>query len=151
MRVRPDDRHFDKLKRIWQGPYEVRRWVGGDRYEVITNEGRESSGFQILKSDRLKPYIQVVQGRSVPCGYYSERPIPPTDDTYIVQQVVDHHFVGRGRGRKLVLVVASKGYPDRTDGDASEFLLARGMRELRSINIPMGCAGGFTSEPSEHV
>ena len=112
VRVRPDDRRFDKLKRIWQGPYEVRRWVGGDRYEVITNEGRESSAFQILKSDRLKPYVQDVQGRSVACGYYSERPIPPTDDTYIVQQVVDHHFVGRGRGRKLVLVVAWKGYSD---------------------------------------
>ena len=57
VRVRPDDRRFDKLKRIWQGRYEVRRWVGGDRYEVITNEGRESSGFQVLKSDRLKPYV----------------------------------------------------------------------------------------------
>ena len=122
VRVRPDDRLFDKLKRIWQGPYEVRRWVGGDPYEVITNEGRESSGFQILKADRLKPYVQDVQGRSVPCGYYSERPIPPADDTYIVQQVVDHHFVGRGRGRRLVLVVAWKGYPDRTDEDASQFV-----------------------------
>ena len=85
VKVRPDDRRFDKLKRIWHGPYEVRRWVGGDRYEVITNEGREASGFQVLKTDRLKPYIQDVEGRSVPCGYYSENPIPPTDDTYIVQ------------------------------------------------------------------
>ena len=25
VRVRPNDRRFDKLKRIWQGPYEVRR------------------------------------------------------------------------------------------------------------------------------
>ena len=30
VQVRPNDRRFDKLKRIWQGPYEVRRWVGGD-------------------------------------------------------------------------------------------------------------------------
>ena len=122
VKVRPDDRRFDKLKRIWQGPYEVRRWVGGDRYEVITNEGRETSGFQVLKTDRLKPYIQDVEGRSVPCGYYSEKPIPPTDDTYIVQQVVDHHFVGRGRGRKLVLVIAWKDYPDRTDEEAAKFV-----------------------------
>ena len=102
VRVGPHDRRFDKLKRIWQGPYEVRRWVGDDRYEIITNKGRESSGFPILKSDRLKPYVDGVQGRSVPCGYYSERPIPPRYETYIVQQVVDHHFVGRGRGRKFV-------------------------------------------------
>ena len=122
VRVRPDDRRFDKLKCIWQAPYEVRCWVGSDGYEVITNEGRESSGFEILKSDRLKPYVQEVHGRSVPCGYYSERPIPPTDDTYIVQQVVDHHLVGRGWGRKLVLVVAWQGYADRTDEGSSQFV-----------------------------
>ena len=58
--VKPDDRRFDELKRIWHGPYEVRRWVGGDRYEVITNEGREFSGFQVLKSDRLKLYAHDV-------------------------------------------------------------------------------------------
>ena len=125
VKVRPDDRRFDKLKRFWQGPYEVRWWVGGDRYEVITNEGREASGFQILKTDRLKPYIQDLEGRSVPGSFFSEKPIPPTDDTYVVQQVVDHHFVGRGRGRKLVLVVACKGSSDRTDEDTSG-LVGRG-------------------------
>ena len=58
----------------------------------------------------------------MPCGYYSEKVFRPTEDTYVVQQVVDHHFAGRRRGRKLVLVVAWKGYSDQTHEDASGFV-----------------------------
>ena len=51
--------------------------------------------FYILKPDHLKCYIHALEGRSRPCDYYSENPIPHTDDTHIVQQVVDYHYVGQ--------------------------------------------------------
>ena len=36
LRDRPkwDQPHYNKLKRIWQGPYEVIRWGGGDCYVI---------------------------------------------------------------------------------------------------------------------
>ena len=36
--------------------------------------------------------------------------------------VWSHHFVGRGRGPKLVLVIAWKDYPDRTGYEAAKFV-----------------------------
>ena len=34
-----EQKNFDKLKRIWQGPYEILPWEGGNRYLVATPQG----------------------------------------------------------------------------------------------------------------
>ena len=40
-RPRWDQPHYNKLKRIWQGPYEVIRWEGGDRYVIQVGEAQK--------------------------------------------------------------------------------------------------------------
>jgi hypothetical protein len=34
-----EQKNFDKLKRVWQGPFEILKWEGGNRYLVDTPQG----------------------------------------------------------------------------------------------------------------
>ena len=44
-----EDRHFDKLARIWSGPYEILEIMGGGRYRVATAQGPHILGMGRLK------------------------------------------------------------------------------------------------------
>ena len=77
---RKDQPNFNKLKRIWEGPYEILRWMGGGRYLVQTNSG--PTGQQVLQRERLKYYRSPDPKTKVPLSYYSDRQLPPSDDTY---------------------------------------------------------------------
>ena len=86
-----DQPHYNKLKRMWQGLYEVIRWEGGDRYVIQVGEAQK-----VVASDRLKFYRSMLEKVTTPFSYYSDRQLPPNDDTHMVENVSDH-AVNRGR------------------------------------------------------
>ena len=94
LRDRPkwDQPHYNKLKRIWQGPYEIIRWEGGDRYLIQVGETQK-----VVASDCLKFYRSMLEKVTAPFSYFSDRQLPPNDDTRMVEDVLDH-AVKRPRG-----------------------------------------------------
>ena len=87
LRDRPkwDQPHYNKLKRIWQGPYEVIRWEGGDRCVIQVRETQK-----VVASDRLKLYRSMFGKVKAPSSYYSDTQLLPKDDTHIVDDVLDY-------------------------------------------------------------
>ena len=85
-----DQPHYNKLKRIWQGPYEVIRWEGGDRYVIQVGETQK-----VVASGRLKFYRFMLEKVTAPFSYFSDRQLPPNDDTHIGTNVQDipHGFM----------------------------------------------------------
>ena len=116
LRDRPkwDQPHCNKLKRIWPGPYEVIRWEGGDRYVIQVGEAQ-----RVVASDRPKFYRSILEKVTAPFSYYSDRQLPPNDDTHMVEDVLDH-AVKRPRGASpyLQLYLAWKDREDKTWEDA---------------------------------
>ena len=57
----------------------------------------------------------MLEGLTLPFSYYSERQLPPNDDTYLVEDTFDH-VVKRPRGapQYLQLYVAWKDHEDKT-------------------------------------
>ena len=92
-----EDRHFDKLARIWSGPYEVLQIMGGGRYRVATAQGP-----QILGIGRLKLALPLLSGVKLKCGHHTLRPSPEHDETGLVEDVVDFKEVPSTRGNSKV-------------------------------------------------
>ena len=63
-----DPPHCNRLKRIWQGLYEVIRWEGGDRYVIQVGEAQ-----RVVASDRLKFYRSMLEKVTAHFSYYSDR------------------------------------------------------------------------------
>ena len=107
------ERHFFLLT--------ILRWMGGGRYLVQTNSG--PTGQQVLQRERLKYYRSPDPKTKVPLSYYSDRQLPPSDDTYNVEQVLDHRGSGPKKNyRKVDLCIAWMGHPDRTWEDIRKFV-----------------------------
>ena len=150
VRVRLDERRFDKLERIWQGPYEVRCWVGViDMRSSLMRVGSPvvSKSSNQIASSRM---YRLCRDALFPVGITPSGPYPPqmthiSFNRWLI--IISWDEVGGatfflwlpGRG---ILIELTKIPPS---------LLVSGRRELRNIYIPMGCAGGFTSWQSEHL
>ena len=77
-----ENKQFNKLKRIWQGPFEVLKWEGGNRYVIDTPQGP-----RVYSIDPLKPYGPALSGAKVPLYYQSDIEAPPEDDRWDVQEI----------------------------------------------------------------
>ena len=82
-----------KLDRIWQGPAEILRKVSTNTYLVNLN-GKEV----IMSVGRLKPFLPQQDGVNPPLHLYSERR-DLHSDSYVVQDVLDHEYRGKVRGK----------------------------------------------------
>ena len=120
LRDRPkwDQPHYNKLKRKWQGPYEVIRWEGG-----IFCVSQVAEAQRVVASDCLKFYRSMLEKVTVPFSYYSDRQLAPNEDTHMVGDVLDQ-AVKRPRGASpyLQLYVAWKDHEDKTWEDAGKFI-----------------------------
>ena len=68
-----EDRRFDKLARIWSGPYEILEIMGGGRHRVATAQGP-----QILGIGGLKLALPLLSGVKLKCDHHTLRPSPKT-------------------------------------------------------------------------
>ena len=82
-----------KLERIWQGPADILSKASTNTYLVDLN-GKEV----ILSVGRLKPYIPRRDGLNPPLHPYSERG-DLHDDSYVVEDVLDHEYRVKVRGK----------------------------------------------------
>ena len=80
-----EQRHFDKLKQVWQGPFEILKLEGGKSYLVDTPQGP-----RVYSIDRLKPYHPALGGAKVPLYYHADIVAPPDDDGWVVQEILGH-------------------------------------------------------------
>ena len=80
-----ENKHFNKLKRIWQGPFEVLKCEGGNRYVIDTPQGP-----RVYSIDRLKSYCPALSGLKVPLYYHADIEAPPEDDGRVVQEILGH-------------------------------------------------------------
>ena len=111
-RCRPkwDQPHYNKLKQIWQGLYEVIRWEGGETYVIQVGEAQK-----VVASDRLKCYRSMLEKVTAPFSYYSNRQLPPDNDTHMVEDVLDNAIRRlRGDSPYLKTYVAWKDHEDKT-------------------------------------
>ena len=114
-----EDRHFDKLARIWSGPYEVLEIMGGGRYRVATAQGP-----QILGMGRLKLALPLLSAVKLKCDHHTLRPSPKHDATWVVEDVVDFKEVPstRGNGEVQKWLVKWKGHQEWTWKTRDQFL-----------------------------
>ena len=114
-----EDRHFDKLARIWSGPYEVLEIMGGSRYRVATAQGP-----QILGLGCLKLALPLLSGVKLKCGHHMLRPSPKHHDTWLVEDVVDSKEVPstRGTGKIQKWLVKWKGHQEWTWETRDQFV-----------------------------
>ena len=82
---RAEQKRFDKLKRVWQGPFAILKWEGANRYLVDTPHGP-----RVYSIDRFKPYCPALSGAKVPLNYHADMVAPPDDDGWVVQEMLGH-------------------------------------------------------------
>ena len=97
------DKHLDKLERLWKGPAEVLKRVGTGHYRVSTDRGEE-----VIPTIRMKPFLGRLNGTKVPLHYYREREEMVDSEKYILEQVLKHR-VRKGTHEWLVKY---RGYPE---------------------------------------
>ena len=68
---KPDDRHFDKLARIWWEPYEILKIMGWGRYRVATSQRP-----QILGIGLPKLALPLLSGVKLKCHHHTLCPSP---------------------------------------------------------------------------
>ena len=115
-----EQKSLDKLKRIWQGPYEILRWEGGNCYLVATPERSP-----VYSIDCLKPYRQALTGDKVRLQYHADIVTPPVVDGLVVHEILGHERCPdpRRRGKKrLFRHVHRKGAEQPTWEPASHFV-----------------------------
>ena len=95
--VRNENRHFDKLARIWSGPYEILKKMGGVGCLVGTSQGPQTSGI-----GRLKPALPLLLGVKLKCDHHTLRPASKHDDTWVMEDVVDFKEVPSTQGKGKV-------------------------------------------------
>ena len=115
-----EQKKFDKLKRVWQGPFEILKWEGCNRYLVDTPQAP-----RVYTIDRLKPYRPALSGAKVPLYYHADIVAPPDDDGWVVQEILGHERrpdpKRRGKQR-LFRRVHWKGADQPSWGPASQFV-----------------------------
>ena len=84
------DEEQEKLDRVWQGPAEIIDKISDSVYWVNHN-GVE----QDLSVERLKPFVKLHDRRQPPLHYCAERR-EIHDNSYVVEQVDNHGWRGRG-------------------------------------------------------
>ena len=109
-----EDRHFDKLARIWSGPYEVLEIIAsGDRPGTSNFRDRPSqAGPATVVRVKLK------------CGHHTLRPSPEHNDFWVVEDVVHFKEVPstRGKGKVQKWPVKWRGHQEWTWETRDQFV-----------------------------
>ena len=79
------DKHLDKLERLWKGAAEVLKRVGTGHYLVSTDRGAE-----IIPTIRMKPLLERLNGSKVPLHYYTEHEEMVDAEKYILAKALKH-------------------------------------------------------------
>ena len=110
---------FSKLNRVWEGPGEILERRGRSQYRVATSRGEV-----ILYGMRLKPYLPPhdLNGKEPPLHYYTDSEFLVDSEKYIIEVIVGHTKVGRGKNRHIQWEVKYKGFPDTEFQPASAFM-----------------------------
>ena len=107
------DKHLEKLERLWKGPAEVLKRVGTGRYLVSTDRAEE-----VIPTIRMKPFLERLRGTKVPLHYYTEREEMVDSEKYILEKVLKH----RVRKGKHEWLVKYRGYPEPEWQPVTSFL-----------------------------
>ena len=108
-----------KLNRVWEGPGEILERRGRSQYRVATSRGEV-----ILDGMQLKPYLPPhdLNGKEPPLHYYTDSEFLVDSEKYIIEDIVGHTKVGRGKNRHIQWEVKYKGFPDTEFQPASAFM-----------------------------
>ena len=108
-----------KLNRVWEGPGEILERRGRSQYRVATSRGEV-----ILDGMRLKPYLPPhdLNGKEPPLHYYTDSKFLVDSEENIIEDIVGHTKVRRGRNRHIQWGVKYKGFPDTEFQPASAFM-----------------------------
>ena len=106
----------DKLHRVWEGPGEVLQRLGSNTYLIATERGEMA-----LDTMRLKPYVAPEEG-TPPLHYYTDQDFLVESDKYVIEDIVSHTTVGRGRRKHIEWEVKYRGYPETEFQPASAFM-----------------------------
>ena len=73
---------------------------------------------------RLKPYLPLhdLNGKEPPLHYYKDSEFLVDSEKYIIEDIVGHTKVGRGKNRHIQWEVKYKGFPDTEFQPASAFM-----------------------------
>ena len=115
--IRVDKEHhykyLDKLERLWKVPGKVLKRVGTGRYLVSTDQGEE-----IIPTIRMKPFLERLNGTTVPLHYSTEREEMVDSEKYIREKGLKH----RERKGKHEWLVKYRGYPEPEWQPVTSFL-----------------------------
>ena len=114
-----EDRHFDKLARIWSGPYEILEIMGGGRYCVATSQGP-----QIMQIGHLKLAPPLLLGVKLKCDHHTLCASLEHYDTWVVEDMVDFKEVPSTwcKGKVQKWLVKWKGHQTWTWETRDQFL-----------------------------
>ena len=87
-RIWSEDKNVTKVERTWTGRYEKIEAVGGNAYRIATSGRRH-----ILGIERLKRAFHLLNGSKLKVDHHAPRPAPNQDDTWVVEDVVDHNKI----------------------------------------------------------
>ena len=107
-----------KLNRVWEGPGEILERRGRSQYRFATSRGEV-----ILDGMRLKLYLPPhdLNGKESLLHYYTDSHFLVDSEQYIIEDIVGHTKVGRGKNRHIQWEVKYKGFPDTECQPASAF------------------------------
>ena len=108
-----------KLNRVWEGPGEILERRGRSQYRVATSHGEV-----ILDGMRLKPYLPPhdLNVKEPPLHYYTDSEFLVDSEKYIIEDVVGHTKVGRGKNRHIQWDVKYECFPDTEFQPMSAFM-----------------------------
>ena len=111
-----------KLNRVLEGPGAILERRGHSQYRVAT-----SGAEVILDGMRLKPYLPPhdLNGKEPQLRYYTDSEFLVDSEKYIIEDIVGHTLVGRGKKRHIKWEVKYKGIPDTEFQPASAFMQDR--------------------------
>ena len=86
-----------KIKRIWQGPFEVMEVVSDGVYKI----SYLNDVLTVLSSARLKPYLAKHTGERIPLCSKTDVDSLVEDDQWVVERITGYQEFGRGRNKVM--------------------------------------------------
>ena len=106
----------DKLHQVAEGPGEVLQCLGTNTYLIAAERGKMA-----LDTMCLKPYMAPKEG-TPPLQYYTDQDLLMESDKYVIEDIVSHTTVGRGRCKHIEWEVKYRRYQEIEFQPASAFL-----------------------------
>ena len=107
-----------KIKRIWQGPFEVMEVVSDGVYKI----SYLNDVLTVLSSARLKPYLAKHTGERIPLCSKTDVDFLVEDDQWVVERITGHQEFGRGRNKVMKWRVKYKGHAEEQWEPARSFV-----------------------------